>query len=164
MPDATPVAERLIRAANSSNGSRPRSGLVTHTQSVDNFNAHDADAVAMAYAADAVVYDPVYPEPLQGRAVVRDDYEAFFRSHPDARVEIRRLAESEGMLSYEMVLTGTHTAPLEGPAGAVPPSRHRLELPMAVFVDVDELGQYREVRRYYDVSAFLQHLGIQSGG
>jgi steroid delta-isomerase-like uncharacterized protein len=137
-------------------------GLATHEKSVEHFNAHDAAGVSMAYARDATLHDPLYPQPLHGREVIRDDYAAFFRSHPDVRLTVRSATAAKGLVCYEMLLTGTHTGPLDVAGGEIPPSQRRLELPMAAFVDVDEHGQYREVRRYYDVSTFLQQLGLES--
>jgi steroid delta-isomerase-like uncharacterized protein len=137
-----------------------RTGLETHKRSVEAFNAHDADAVSMAYAADAIVHDPLYPEPIRGRERIRDEYAAFFRSHPDIRTTIRNVIDAGDVVCYEMVLTGTHTGPLETPQGLLPPSGGRLDLPIAAFADVDEAGQYRELRRYFDPATLLRQLGL----
>ena len=40
------------------------------------WNAHDADGVAAGYAEDAVLYDVGLPEPLRGRAAIRDSVAA----------------------------------------------------------------------------------------
>jgi steroid delta-isomerase-like uncharacterized protein len=168
MPNATPVARRVTMAANPQ-GTRglvsepgTASGLATHRKSVEDFNAHNAVGVSIAYTRDATVHDPLYPQPLHGREAIREEYAALFRSHPDVRLTVRSATAAKGLVCYEMLLTGTHTGPLDVAGGEIPPSQRRLELPMAAFVDVDEHGQYREVRRYYDVSTFLQQLGLES--
>jgi len=57
---------------------------------------HDhPDAVANAYATDAVAYDPMYPEPLRGRDANRKEAAGFIRAFPDLRFEIVTVIEKD---------------------------------------------------------------------
>ena len=60
----------------------------------DAFNRHDVDAV-MAAMTDDCVFENTSPSPngerFEGQAAVRDFWERFFRSSPDARFEVEDL-------------------------------------------------------------------------
>jgi predicted ester cyclase len=110
--------------------------------------------------------DVVTVEPGAGRIDGIDAFigfeEGFHRAFPDGRLESRGAVESGDMVIAEGVFTGTHTGPLEGPAGTVAPTGKRLELPFCdVFRIVD--GQIVEHRVYYDQMAFLGQLGLVGG-
>jgi steroid delta-isomerase-like uncharacterized protein len=124
------------------------------------FNQRDAGAVAELYAADGVVLDPQHPEPIRGRDDIRESYAQLFRGFPDATVRIQQRAFNGGRVSYELRLTGTHTGPLATPDGDVPATGRRIDLPAAVFADVDGDGRFRETRRYYDMAELMRQLGL----
>jgi steroid delta-isomerase-like uncharacterized protein len=129
-------------------------------RAVDACNVRDAEAVADLYAADGVVLDPQYPQPIRGRDDIRESYAQLFRSFPDATVKIQQRALNGGRVSYELRLTGTHTGPLATPDGEVPATGRRIDLPAAVFADVDGDGRFRETRRYYDMAELMRQLGL----
>ena len=52
-------------------------------KAVEIINAHDAKRFAATYAADAVVHDPLYPQPLKGRDAVEQDMVELLRAFPD---------------------------------------------------------------------------------
>jgi steroid delta-isomerase-like uncharacterized protein len=123
---------------------------------------HDGEAVARLYATDAVVYDPMYPQPLRGREAIRKDNAIFFRAFPDLRFEIVTVIEKDERTGAgEIRITGTHTGPLESPTGQeIPPTNKRVELNGAAFVRNNESGEIVEERRYYDVGTLLRQLGL----
>jgi len=88
--------------------------------------------------------------------------EVFHRAFPDGRLESRGAIESGDIAIAEGIFSGTHTGPLEGPAGTVPPTGKSLELP---FCDVFRIadGKIVEHRVYYDQMAFLGQLGLVPG-
>src|SRR5207249_2130818 len=49
----------------------------TSRRLADTFSRHDLEGLANVYAADAVAYDPMYPEPLRGRAAIKKDAATF---------------------------------------------------------------------------------------
>ena len=62
----------------------------THSRGVEAFNRNDAAAFAALYAADAVVRDPQYPQPLRGRAAIEQDVVDVHRVLPDASSHFAR--------------------------------------------------------------------------
>ena len=128
----------------------------------DAFNKHDLDALAKLYAEDAIAYDPMYPEPLRGRAAIRKDAATFFRGFPDIRFEIITTIEKDDRNGADEIrMTGTHTGPLETPTGQdLPPTNKRVDLRGSSFVRLNERGEAVEERRYYDVATVLRQLGV----
>jgi steroid delta-isomerase-like uncharacterized protein len=65
----------------------------------DAFNDHDAERM-MALMTDDCVFDNTFPPPdgtrYQGQAAVRQFWESFFRSSPQAHIDIEELFVSEG--------------------------------------------------------------------
>jgi steroid delta-isomerase-like uncharacterized protein len=123
---------------------------------------HDADAVANAFATDAVAYDPMYPEPIRGREAIRQEALGLIRGFPDLRFEIvNAIARDDQFGADEVRLTGTNTGPLATPTGAqIPPTNKRIDLRGASIVRLNGRGEVMEERRYYDVGTMLRQLGL----
>jgi steroid delta-isomerase-like uncharacterized protein len=138
--------------------------LERHDRAVTAFNAQDAEAVADLYAQEAVLHDPQQPEPIRGRAAIRGSYAQMFQTFPDIQVTILTRHVQGNQMMYELRMTGTNTAPIQAPDGEIPATGARIDLPAAVFADLDGDGRFRETRRYYDVAMMMRQLGLQEGG
>jgi steroid delta-isomerase-like uncharacterized protein len=136
------------------------SAIERHDRAIAAFNAHDAATVADVYAVDAVLHDPQAPEPVRGRAAIRDAYAGLFRSFPDIHVAIENRRVVDNRMIYEIRLTGMNTGPLATPAGDVPATGRAIDVAGAVFADLDDEGRFRTVRRYYDVAGMMRQLGL----
>jgi steroid delta-isomerase-like uncharacterized protein len=135
--------------------------LDRHQQGVEDFNSQDADSVANVYAEDAVLHDPQVPEPIRGREAIQESYEAMFRMFPDAKVTMLNRHAEGNLIMYEFRFSGTNEGPIGTPEGDIPPTGQRVEMPMAVFADVDEDGRFADARRYYDVAEMMRQLGLE---
>jgi steroid delta-isomerase-like uncharacterized protein len=139
------------------------SAIERHQRAVEAFNAHDADAVADLYAAEGVLHDPQMPAPVRGRDAIRETYVQMFRTFPDIQVTIlNRHVEGDRMM-YELRLTGTNRGPIRTPDGDIPATGRRIDVPAAVFADLDPDGRFRDTRRYYDVAEMMRQLGLDGG-
>jgi steroid delta-isomerase-like uncharacterized protein len=125
-------------------------------------NSHDPDAIAKFYAADAIAYDPMYPQPLRGREAIKKDSADFFRAFPDMRLEMVTVVEADDRTGAgELKFTGTNTGAITTPTGdEIPATNKRIDLRGAAFVSVNDRGEITEERRYYDVTSMLRQLGI----
>jgi steroid delta-isomerase-like uncharacterized protein len=128
---------------------------------VDAVNRHDIDGVAALYAEDCVVYSPVTPEPLRGRAAVRKDFADFDRGFPDLRFEIRTQFEKGDVGASELHVTGTNTRPLVFPGiGEIPATNKRTETWGVAIARINSAGLIVEERRYFDSSQLMRQLGL----
>jgi predicted ester cyclase len=84
---------------------------------------------------------------------------AFAKAFPDGRLEGTRFVEQGDTVMVEGTFSGTHSGPLVGAQGTVPPTGKRVALP---FADVFRIanGKIVEHRIYYDQMAFLGQLGL----
>ncbi len=73
-------------------------------KSIDAFNRHDRAAYAALIAPDAVVHDPVYPEPLRGKNAIMRDLDASFAAIPDVHYEILKLLtkDRDGVIEFRI--------------------------------------------------------------
>ena len=130
-------------------------------RAVEAVNAHDAKAFAATYAADAVVHDPFYPQPLRGRDAIEQDMLELLRAFPDARFTVvGPLLQDGGTVAGEYTLHGTHLGPLATPDGEIPPTGNSVDNNGAVFSTFNADGEVIEERRYYDAAGLIAQIGL----
>ena len=115
------------------------------------------------FTPDAVVHDPGSPEPLKGREAIRKGFEGWFEAFPDAQIKFVHIVSKDDITATEMELTGTHTGPLVGPQGSIPPTNRRVTIHGAGFARLNSQHQIEEERRYLDTAAMMAQLGITPG-
>ncbi len=131
-----------------------------HDLACEAFNNHDADAVAAEYAAEAIVYDPLYPEPLRGRDAVREDHANLFRAFADIIVHRSVFIANGNTAAWEVTVSGTHSGPLDTPEGIISPTYCRIEQSYGVIADIDHDGRFLRVRRYTDPTILGKQLEL----
>lgn len=136
----------------------------TLARAIEAFNRHDADEFANLHAPNVRAYDPQYPEPLQGRAAIREDIAAFFAAFPDIRAEVESVLSRGDTIAAEVTIRGTHEGPLITPGGEVPATHRRFEMPGARFERVDGSGLITQCNRYYDLAGLMMQLGLMGDG
>ncbi|WP_426226274.1 ester cyclase [Pseudarthrobacter sp. DSP2-3-2b1] len=129
-------------------------------RAVEAVNAHDAKAFAAIYAANAVVRDPLYPEPLKGRDAIEQDMAEFLRAFPDTRFTLGPLIQDNATVIAEFTVKGTHLGPLAVPGGEVPATGSHIENRAAVFSTFNADDEVIEERRYYDVAALVGQIEL----
>lgn len=132
----------------------------THRKLTDALNRRDSAAFAELYAPNAVVHDPAYDTPLEGRDAVRRDMETFLRTLPDLTVTVRSRIEADGMIASDGVFTGTHEGPLVTPTEEIPASGRSIAFSGAGFYRFDGQGRILEEHRYYDLAGILAQIGV----
>ena len=124
--------------------------------------AHDIEKLMKLYAPDAVVNDPLYPEPLRGHGAIRQDAADFFRAFPDISfkfTDVFQKNERTGATKFQ--ISGTNTGPLTFPTGqVVPPTGKRINVVGVALVTLDDSGLIKEELRYYDTATVLRQLGL----
>jgi steroid delta-isomerase-like uncharacterized protein len=126
----------------------------------DAMNRKDAAGVVSLYAPNAVVHDPAYAEPLEGRDAIERDLTAFFRTLPDLQVTVGSLLESDNTFAVEGRFEGTQTGPLLVGDEEIPASGRHVEFAGAGFYRLDGRGRILEERRYYDLAGMLSQIGV----
>lgn len=140
---------------------------VSHRQAVDQIiNAirhSDADGYARLFAEEAVLEHPLLPEPLNGRAAIREGEQALFDSFSDVEVELRLVAGDENSVVAEVVLRATNTGPIDlGEGEPVPATGRRIEVPAVWIFDFGPDGLVTAERDYFDTASMMAQLGLGS--
>lgn len=121
----------------------------------------DADGLAALYAVDAVVHDPLSPEPVRGREAIAGVFSAFKRAIPDMEWRLIRPPMKDGeRVAFEITATGVNDGPMATPEGELPPTGRAISVEMALFETLDADGLIAEERAYFDVTGFAAQLGL----
>jgi len=128
-------------------------------QWVNAVNRRDPAAMAALYAPNAVVHDPQYPSPLEGRDSIQQDMADFLSTFPDLEVTVRSTVVSGNDYALEAAFTATHGGPLLTPGGELPPTGRRVNFDAAGFYRLDGQGRVLEERRYLDLARIAAQLG-----
>jgi steroid delta-isomerase-like uncharacterized protein len=121
------------------------------------WNAHDADGVAAGYAEDAVLYDVALPEPLRGRAAIRDSVAGYLAAFPDFHVEdLGDPIVSGNRAAQEWKVTGTNDGELMG----MPPTGKSATTYGCGTVEFGDDGLIHRAGNYWNAAALMAQLGV----
>jgi len=130
----------------------------TTTRFVDAFNAHDEKALQALHADDIK-----FNAPGGFKATNAKDATAYamtwLKAFPDGKMKVRSEITSGPWVVQEIVMEGTHTAPLDSPTGAIPPT-HKKVVGYGVQILRVEDGKIAEARIYFDQLDQLSQLGL----
>jgi steroid delta-isomerase-like uncharacterized protein len=119
--------------------------------------ARDLDAVSATLAPDVRVEVPGAtfdgPDPFRGWM------QAFFDAFPDIEHVVDRVDAHGSTAEADLRVTGTHTEPLVGPDGSIPPTGRRMELQAHNQMEIRD-GRITSVSIAYDPADFLRQLGL----
>ena len=123
-------------------------------------NRHDPAGFAALYAPNAVVQDPQYPAPLEGRDAIQKDMGDFMVAFPDLHMALSSLVEKNDACAVEGTFRGTHSGPLATPSGDIPPTNRQFVVNGAASYRLDAQGRILEERRYYDLAGLFAQLEV----
>ena len=127
----------------------------------DAFNDRDLDRVAAMVSEDFELVDfAVQGQVFRGPQGIVQWPQIFLTALPDAATELTNVvADGENWAFTEFVGRGTHTGPLVGPAGTIPPTGRSIEFPVGELMRI-EAGKFTLVHVYYDGATLLRQLGV----
>jgi steroid delta-isomerase-like uncharacterized protein len=127
----------------------------------DAFNDRDLDRVAATVSEDFELVDfAAGGQVFRGPQGILRWLQIFLTALPDAKTELTNVvAEGENWVFTEFVGRGTHTGPLVGPTGTIPPTGRRIEFPVGELLRLEE-GKLVLVHVYYDGATLLRQLGV----
>ena len=120
------------------------------------WNAHDADRVAACYAEDSVLYDVGLPDPLRGRAAIRDSVAGYLAAFSDFHVEMGEPIVSGNRAAQEWKVTGTNDGEL---FGILPTGKSATTYGCGT-AEFGEDGVIHRAGNYWNAAALMQQLGV----
>ncbi len=127
---------------------------------VEAISHKDINAYGSFYASEAVMHEPLLPEPARGKSEIMEGEAALFRAFSDIKITVTNQLGSERVMLAEIVLSATNDGPLDVGAGEVPATSRRVEVPMVWALDLNEEGLVVEERDYFDTARIMQQLGM----
>ncbi len=130
----------------------------TTARFVDAFNAHDEKALHELHSDDIK-----FSAPGGFKATNAKDATAYamtwLKAFPDGKMKVRSEITSAPWVVQEIVMEGTHTAPLEAPTGTIAPTGKKV-VGYGVQILRVEGGKIAEARIYFDQLDQLSQLGL----
>lgn len=126
---------------------------------VDAFNTRKYSDAAK-YVTDNFVWRTVATgETFKGPDGMRKYFDGWVKAFNDAKVEIKQIIATDKNVVLEYVGSGTHTGPLETPAGTIPPTNNKAQIP-CVDICTIENGKLATIDSYFDVATMMHQLGL----
>ena len=129
-------------------------------EQVDAFNSGDWERLQAGLAADARYDELGTQRKTEGPEKMIELFKGWKTAFPDAAGTVTRSVCSGNTAALEVTWKGTHTGPLETPAGTIPASGKRQETPAAMFFTF-EGGKIKQSHQYFDSMTLLMQIGAQ---
>ena len=119
--------------------------------------ALDLDAVGATLAPDVRAEAPGVT--FEAREQLLGWMRGFFDAFPGIEHVVDRLDAGDGRAEADLRVIGTHTAPLVGPQGSIPPTGRRMELHAHNEMEIAD-GAITSVRIAFDPGELMSQLGL----
>jgi predicted ester cyclase len=121
-------------------------------------NAQDVDAYVANQQPDVEFVLPGGVT-VQGRDQVRQYAEAQWTAFPDAKIAFGMQVLSRDRAATEVIFTGTHTGPLQTPAGVVAPTGKSVTFTAASILQIKD-GLVASEHLFFDQLELMTQLGL----
>ena len=127
------------------------------SENVEAYNVGDWQRLKAPLAPD-VVYHEVGSRRLQGADQLVQAYQGWKQAAPDGRGTITNAFAGGNSVALEVTWTGTHTGPLVGPGGTIPPSGKSWSVLGAQLITFQG-DKIKGLRQYFNLLTLLQQIG-----
>ena len=138
------------------------SGKITPQQLARKFQqalkSGDPSAVASLYTEDATYREG--SQISQGQKEIREAYAVTLGTFSDIDVEFWNILTCGEYFVYEGTWRGTHTGPLAGSEGDIPPTGRKVEIAFAFVAKVTPEGLVQQDHTYSDSAQMMEQLGL----
>jgi steroid delta-isomerase-like uncharacterized protein len=142
--------------------SAPTAELRRATDLIDAFNVADWDRLEEHLAREVLYTETGTGRRVQGVAAYVQLCQGWKEAFPDVTGTVTNTAVGDDVAVLEIRWEGTHTGPLETPAGPVPASGNRLAVDASFWARY-EGRSIQEIHHHLDVLALLQQIGALPG-
>ncbi|MCB0522827.1 MAG: ester cyclase [Saprospiraceae bacterium] len=124
----------------------------------DYFSANQFDKCAELAAPDVRVTAHAFGMSFHGQEEFRNFMMGFKQAFPDMVLHHDSLVSNGNKVAVEFTATGTHTGPLQTPAGPIPASGKKVALKVAEFYEWEN-GKFKEMANYQDAGTLMRQIG-----
>jgi predicted ester cyclase len=126
----------------------------------DALNAADLDAVSASIDPSCDFAAPGFSG--EGPVAAVGWMRPFLAAFPGIHHEVLGTVETADAVAFELDIAGTHTAPLVGPAGEIPPTGLDIHIAAGNFWRVSD-GRITSYHIHFDQMGFMAQLGLLPG-
>ena len=127
-------------------------------ENIEAFNAGDWQRLKARLTPDAVYDEVATHRRVQGPDAWADAFQGWKQAMPDAKGTVTKAVAGDSTVALEVTWEGTHTGPLVGPAGTIPPTGKR-QTTRAAMVLTFQGDKIKESHQYFDMMTLLQQIG-----
>jgi steroid delta-isomerase-like uncharacterized protein len=129
------------------------------------WDAHDPDRTLALLSDDVAWRDVSTPEPMHGKAAIRQYLQGWFTAFPDMSTSTKNRVVSEDQVAAEVEFTGTNSGPMQMAAGApaIPATGKQVTGRGTYFLTIRN-GKVVEVHSYPDAAGLMMQLGLMGAG
>jgi predicted ester cyclase len=128
--------------------------LALTTRRLDNYNRHDALALAADHAEDSRILSPIFAT-IQGRRAIEGSYRSLFTAFPDWTMKSEEPIVDGDRIAQVTYVSATHMSELFG----LPGTGKRFEFTCVVVLTIAD-GKIVHERRVYDFTGLLMQIGV----
>jgi steroid delta-isomerase-like uncharacterized protein len=125
---------------------------------VDAFNTDNWEQMRAMLASDARYDELGTQRNVEGPERIVELFKGWKTAFPDAAGTVTSVFATGNNAALEVTWKGTHTGPLVTPAGTIPASGKRQEVPAAFFL-IFEGDKIKESHHYFDSMTLLKQVG-----
>ena len=142
--------------------STPAAELRRAADLIDAFNEADWDRLQEHLARDVLYTETGTGRRVEGVGAYLQLCQGWKEAFPDATGTVTNAVAGEDIAALELHWDGTHTGPLETPAGPVPASGKPISVDATFWARYDG-DRMQEIHHHLDVLALLQQIGATGG-
>jgi steroid delta-isomerase-like uncharacterized protein len=123
------------------------------------FSDDKFDGVLELVSEDAEIVLVPFGQTFHGRDGFAQFMQGFKGAFPDIRIAVTNQVATEEYVVSEFTARGTHTGPLQTPAGAIPPTGQTVDF---VVCEVWKMknSQITSLHNYQDAAAIMRQIGL----
>ena len=129
------------------------------TQFNDAFNARDWEGAVALCTPDVELVTVAADQTLRGSEGVLQFLQGWTSAFPDGKVETTRIIADDQGAVIEFTGAGTHSGPLQTPAGEISATGKPLTLQFCQYLELTG-GKIARARLYFDSMSMLGQLGV----
>ena len=100
-----------------------------------------------------------FGQTFQGRDGFTGFMQGFKGAFPDIRISVTNQMATDDQVVSEFTARGTHTGPLQTPAGAIPPTGRTVDFIVCEVMRVKH-GRIASLHNYQDAASIMRQLGL----
>lgn len=129
---------------------------------LNGWNTHSVEKVVELYAEDVELHSPEAPQPVRGKNGVRENVRGWIEAFPDVNGDLQTEIRDGPNVAVLLHFSGTHKGALElKPGEPVGATHKKVQMPVAVFLTLDDEERIVKERDVFDLAGMAQQLGLR---